>query len=708
MSHRTGLRQSNAHAIRKTMKRESLRYAAWIAAALVSSAVAGTARTLVSWVSLAGTDQRGGSALTIQRGEEFDAIVFGERAPGRWMAGSHLFARTQPEQDSNAVETSTNGALVQMAIQYQGNRISIFRHGELYASYDARNINLLDASDCVAVFGVRHRGAQSGAALQGSIEDARIYDRALTTAELKSLQPNRESIIKPWAWWTFEKGEETDRMKRFPVNRLSGGARIENGRLQLKGPTAMLTAPSPAAASELAAEATPAEVEVYRTFRKKLLADRSRPLYHLVNPEGSAVPADPNGAIYWKGRYHLHYIVNDGGFSYAHVSSTDMVHWRWHALTLTPAMTGHGMFSGTCFLNKDGVPTLIYHGQGSGRNQLAMAADDNLEKWDPIWPIEPKVRPDQDGSKISHWDPDGWVDANASYALFGGHPGSGKPPTLMRSADLRSWEYVGLFMSRDMPDVGKDEDVSCPNFFKIGSQHMLLCISHNRGCRYYLGDWRNEQFTPVVHQRMNWSGLDFFAPESLLTPDGRRVMWAWCTGGGNSLWNGIQSLPRELSLPEDGILRIKPLRELEQLRYASTDLSNIIVQNDQPYGLSQMGGDSVELEATFKSGSAKRFGLRVHANADSGGGIEVAVVPAKAVVTLGETAAPFALKAGEDAHLRVFVDRRIVEVFINDRQALFKQHAYAPDDTGLCLFSEGAPTEVPEVKAWKMAPSNPW
>ena len=61
-------------------------------------------------------------------------------------------------------------------------------------------------------------------------------------------------------------------------------------------------------------------------------------------------------------------------------------------------------------------------------------------------------------------------------------------------------------------------------------------------------------------------------------------MWAWCTPWINDMQKtdrkknfdnllkkeifqqGIQSLPRELSLPEDGVLRIKPLRELEQLR----------------------------------------------------------------------------------------------------------------------------------------------
>ena len=58
-----------------------------------------TDKTLVAWVIPANLNQQGGSALTIQSGDRFDAIVFGERARGRWMAGSNFFQRTQREPE---------------------------------------------------------------------------------------------------------------------------------------------------------------------------------------------------------------------------------------------------------------------------------------------------------------------------------------------------------------------------------------------------------------------------------------------------------------------------------------------------------------------------------------------------------------------------------------------------------------------------------
>ena len=68
-----------------------------------SAGEVGTNKTLVSWICLADTVQRGGSALTIQRGDQFDAIVLGEREAGKWMAGSDSLKRTQNQQGANAI-----------------------------------------------------------------------------------------------------------------------------------------------------------------------------------------------------------------------------------------------------------------------------------------------------------------------------------------------------------------------------------------------------------------------------------------------------------------------------------------------------------------------------------------------------------------------------------------------------------------------------
>ncbi|MHC4193331.1 MAG: hypothetical protein ACYSP9_04040, partial [Planctomycetota bacterium] len=73
-----------------------------------------------------------------------------------------------------------------------------------------------------------------------------------------------------------------------------------------------------------------AQDELYqqtRAFRERLLADMYRPGYHFVTLEGLCSPFDPNGAIFWKGRYHMFYIFQDHrGHNFGHASSIDLVH----------------------------------------------------------------------------------------------------------------------------------------------------------------------------------------------------------------------------------------------------------------------------------------------------------------------------------------------------------------------------------------------
>jgi len=641
-----------------------------------------TDKTLVAWVVPADLTHRGGSVLTIQSDDQFDGIVFGELQQGKWMAGSDFHKRTEKAQDNYMPETADSKTMVQMAIVYKGDEILIYRNGESYASYQVKNIDLLSPENNIVVFGLRHVGA-AGGHISGAIEDARIYSKALTLDEIKSLQPNKKSKIEPYAWWDFEGDKVEDLTGRFAHSRMRNGAKLADGKLLL-GENSVLVASAPAAPY---VEETPA-------MPKKVPANWLT--YHLAHPgPGVGIPGDPNPAFFHKGRYHLHYIYkNNHGFAFAHVSSKDMVTWKWHPTVLVEPNTGHGMFSGTGFFTKDGRPAMIYHGQGSGNNYLTFALDDNLDEWTKPVAVKPKTKSGQP-AEIRMWDPDCWLNGDTYYAISGGGP-----PHLMKSSNLEEWEYLGLLLHEDMPDLGvkKDEDVSCANMFKIGDKWMLLCISHGMGCRYYLGDFKDEKYLPEFHAMMNWKDWHFFAPESLLTPDGRRVMWAWCRLEGAQ--SAIQSLPRELSLPADGVLRIKPLRELKKLRYDLKNQDNIIVKSDSSYMLKDISGNTLELNVTIKPTSAKEYGVSVFCD-KSGKGFPVTIKPESKVLAMGEIEPPFELKKGENLNLRIFLDKGMVEVFVNDRQAAVYMHRHDKENTGISLFSKGGDIAA-KVNGWKM------
>ena len=255
-----------------------------------------------------------------------------------------------------------------------------------------------------------------------------------------------------------------------------------------------------------------------RDLRERLLSDPHRPGYHFVMPEGIASPFDPNGAIYWKGRYHLFYIFQDdrSGIKmdhWGHISSTDLFHWRHHPTDLLD-----GMYSGNCFVNSDGVPTICYHQKGQG-NAMAVALDDELNVWKKLDtnPITPETQEgDEHHGKYRSWDPHGWLEDDTYYAIFGGQrPAVAKAPTLGGE-----WRYVGDLFAHGVEGVSLEEDVSCPDLFKLGDKDVLLCISHDLGCRYYLGEWKDEQFYPESHEKMSWVDHSFFAPESLIDDTG--------------------------------------------------------------------------------------------------------------------------------------------------------------------------------------------
>jgi sucrose-6-phosphate hydrolase SacC (GH32 family) len=359
-----------------------------------------------------------------------------------------------------------------------------------------------------------------------------------------------------------------------------------------------------------------------------------------------------------------------------------------------------------------------------------------LDHWTklPSNPIIPNPPPDSPEAKLySSWDPHGWLEGDTYYAVFGGNP-----PTLFKADRLDNWQFVGKLMSHDMPGVDSFEDVSCPDFFPLGGRHMLLCISHPRGCRYYLGRWENEQFHPEVHERMNWPGGTCFAPESLLDDRGRRIMWAWVLDRrtrSEDSWSGTMTLPRVLSLGEDGTLRIEPVEELRQLRRNGKRHEHLRVVDGSPVALDDVRGDCLELDLTIAPGDAQRFGVRVRCSPDGEEQTVIEYDPAAKHLKIdvaksslenvkyytfcmmgGENnppvtaqAAPFALQEGEKLHLQVFLDRSILEVFANGRQCITQRiYPTRSDSLGVVLLSEGSTAEVEALEAWEMAATNPW
>jgi sucrose-6-phosphate hydrolase SacC (GH32 family) len=493
-----------------------------------------------------------------------------------------------------------------------------------------------------------------------------------------------------------------------------------------------------------------------RELREKLQQDPHRPMYHLMGPEDYNCAFDPHGLIFWKGRYHIFYPFFPGGINYwGHVSSTDLVHWHCHktAIKINPGDPERHAFAGGAMVNRNGVPTLIYNGLEAGAC-VATSTDDDLTNWtkspaNPVIPIPKEGSPEF--GKYTMWDVCGWVDGDFHYCLSGGNTKEdGDVAWVFRSPDLVHWEFLHKFYKSDRKWTGPEEDCSCPDFFPIGKKHMLMFISHARGCQYYIGRYENETFYPEQHGRMNWPGGSFFAQESLVDDKGRRILWAWVPDQRTrqrtllSGWSGIYSLPRVLSLAKDDSLLIDPPDELSVLRYDHCRHETVTIAADSELALKDVSGNSLELSIEVDMANAKQFGVKVCCSPDGQEQTSIVCDPAAKALTVDTTrttlskevvqpfpntylafyadnpitdgrqdvrvqVAPFELKKGETLKLRIFLDRSILEVFANSRQCVTQRiYPDRADSLGVALFSRGGSATVKRLDAWKMNPSNPW
>ena len=529
-----------------------------------------------------------------------------------------------------------------------------------------------------------------------------------------------------------------------------------------------------------------------RLFRERLLTDPYRPAYHFTVPEDVGRPGDPNGAFYYNGRYHLMYLYNreGSGFSYGHISSSDLLHWRHHPDPIGPSDGDYGIFSGGGFVDKDGRALITYwefmdkdtrdrHATNSYKGRpfgigIAESTDEHFDNWrkfsaNPVitstdWGIT--VSKGKNGNEEIYGSADPsqiWVKDGRYYMLTGNllvlrkyglgpdnYSGSQEKPEgffkdccsedhlgdhlyLFVSDDLENWEYMHEFYERNPEWTEITEDNMCPSFLPLpsgpngepGNKHLLLFISHNLGCQYYIGTYKNDKFFPENHGRMTWEDNAYFAPEALIDGEGRHIMWSWIFDDRPQElkdyygWTGTFGLPRSLWEGEDGTLRMRPVKELANLRKDVKIKRNITVDTDSDFKLENFGKQLLELEITADLNGANQFGVKVNA---SGDGREETVLyyddiennlvfdATKSSIKMGRRnieKGPFEL-GKELLVLRVFIDKSIVEVFANDQQAIARRVYPTLDGLDVKLFAKGGTVNVKSVKAWELMPSNPY
>ncbi len=476
--------------------------------------------------------------------------------------------------------------------------------------------------------------------------------------------------------------------------------------------------------------------ELDPAFRARMAADPHRPAYHFIS-EGNWLN-DPNGLIQWRGHYHLFYQYNPHGpfhgtIHWGHAVSADLVHWTYLPIALAPTPNSpdqDGCYSG-CAVDNHGVATFIYTGV-RGADQLpcvATSTDAMLITWKkyPGNPVIKSTPPDLD--LVAYRDHSVWQEHGTWYQLIGaGIKGVGGTALLYRSADLLSWEYLHPVLIGDKhatAPVWTGEMWECPDLFPLDGTHVLLVSVWNERHLFYTayvaGDFTAYRFTPREHGIVDPGG-SFYAPQTMLDDQGRRLMWGWLRENRTleaqkaAGWSGCMSLPRILSILPNGQLRQDPVPELQRLRGTHVSRSNIELEPSSTQRLDNIRGDTLELIAEFEPGAAAEIGIAVRCAADNAeqtrivydGGAQRLFIDRTRSSLAPDVAqemfsSPLALTSGEPLRLQVFVDRSIVEVFANGKCITARIYPSRRDSVGVELFAQGGRAVVSQLDAWEMA-----
>ncbi|WP_226005821.1 GH32 C-terminal domain-containing protein [Natrinema salinisoli] len=471
----------------------------------------------------------------------------------------------------------------------------------------------------------------------------------------------------------------------------------------------------------------PKSADELAAHREALSSDPHRPRYHISPPANWL--NDPNGLVEWNGRYHVFYQYNPGGpyhhaIHWGHAVSDDLVHWRDEPVALTPSPNGpdrSGCWSG-CTVVDDGTPTLLYTG-GRGRRQLpclATAGDEELRTWtkhveNPVIesaPVDPPIL------ETEHWEAEFrdhciWSEDDRWYHVIGsGVQDVGGTALLYVADELTEWEYVGSLLVGDWEGAG---DVwECPELLDLGEKR-LLHVSNYDTVLYFLGelDLETGSFESDATGILDYG--DFYAPQSMDLSDGRTLTWGWlpetrtAEAQWDAGWSGSLSVPRELTLAEDGTLRQRPADELVDRR--ADRLGTETVALEGPDAVSIADGRALELDLELDLADADAVELRLLETPDGEerttvryDGDSVAIDRTDSSLDPDAASEELSMPIDEPGplSLRVFLDGSAIELFANERRCLTgRVYPTREDATGASLAAHEGAARV-EWSCWEM------
>lgn len=287
--------------------------------------------------------------------------------------------------------------------------------------------------------------------------------------------------------------------------------------------------------------------------------EKFRSIYHHTPAYGWM--NDPNGMFYKDGVWHLYYQYNPYGsqwenMTWAHSTSTDLIHWKNHGEVIQPDALGT-IFSGSSVVDKENTAgfgkdavVAFYTSAGAAQTQSIAYSTDNGETFKKYVnnPILTSDVPDFRDPNVF------WNEEVKQWNLI---LAAGQQMNIYSSKNLKDWKFESSFGEGYGNHGGVWE---CPDLLKMGDKWVLICNINPGGpfggsaTQYFVGSFDGHKFTceskPEVTKWMDY-GKDHYATVSFSNaPDGRIVVLSWMSN-----WQYANQVPTQQFRSANGLPR---------------------------------------------------------------------------------------------------------------------------------------------------------
>ncbi len=445
---------------------------------------------------------------------------------------------------------------------------------------------------------------------------------------------------------------------------------------------------------------------------EELYTESLRPHSHFTTKRGWF--NDPNGLVYYKGKYHLYYQYNPlstfwGNMTWGHAESENLIDWEEKTPVLYPLSSTGMCFTGAAIVDK--------------KNELGFKTG----KEDPIVAFYLRT-----GSGLSYAYS---LDGGNTYTDYDGNPivakamgkeriDSPKPifheelgywvaPVFDdRFLDGRNNITVSFYISHDLKTWTKTSDIGevgivaeCPDLFPLevnGAKNSTKWVLMLGDASYVVGHFDGTHFIcektgkPVVPSDFTTAMPlgNYYAPMTFANipkSDGRRIQIGWMKGDifddGETFkgmpFNSQMSLPVELTLHQtaDGPdLHMYPVSEVDKLREKCLPKA----------GLSGVCGSRAEVSFTAQTGNDKSFEVKIK-------GVEIEYDAKTCILNVKGRQIPLKPMDGE-VTVRLFTDSRSVEIFVNEGEVFIPLLSRTDDIT----YEISGDAEIKKLKVYSL------